>query len=294
MESHLELFADQELTDTQLPTTALAPSPDAAAAELASFFSAAMAADGDTAVEDVLVSALPTSQHLDHLTIDVNSRDNTGEIRASRERPSSHVNTEDDDGTTSDESSAQGDDDNSADALSIFYLSNVTRDVGLGAGASGGVRCAVCDASESDGPLWRCPVGGSEHVCCHDCMSHFTHARVSEGMSTIPCPVGFADCAHQLTPEELGAILTDEVAEEYTALAASHRVPNAVECPTCGKLCAGNPKRPDMSCDRCGLKFCFHHGLEHPERACKIKAPGSFERFRNWQWRKRHTRKCNR
>lgn len=163
------------------------------------------------------------------------------------------------------------------------------------AGADEGIQCVVCTATASDGPLWHCPVRG-DHVCCHECIAQFTHARVSDGMSTVPCPVGFSDCAHEIPEHVLHEILHGEVAEEYTALAAAHRVPNGVECPACGKICRGDPKRPDMVCDRegCGLKFCFHHGLEHPERNCKIKAQGPLERFHNWRWRKLHTRKCNR
>ena len=165
----------------------------------------------------------------------------------------------------------------------------------VGAGADDGMQCIVCTATASDGPLWQCPVR-EHHVCCHECIAQFTHARVSDGMSTVPCPAGFADCAHEITENELRGILHGEVAEEYAALAAAHRVPNGVECPACGKICRGDPKRPDMVCDRegCGLKFCFHHGLEHPERNCKIKAQGPLERLHNWRWRKLHTRECNR
>lgn len=160
-----------------------------------------------------------------------------------------------------------------------------------GDGDDGDGECIVCAATAVEGPLWRCPVRET-HVCCHDCINQFAQARVDDGMSMVPCPCDFSDCAHQISDDSLKEILSGDAAERYTQLKLMHSSPNAVQCPTCSKPTVGNPRRPDIVCDSCSTLFCFHHGLDHAERSCRVKKAKSIERLRNWRWRACNTRKC--
>ena len=153
------------------------------------------------------------------------------------------------------------------------------------------VACIVCGASDADGPLWHCPTQAT-HVCCHECVNHFTQARVSDGMLTIPCPCGYAECAHELPEAVLTSIHVDEVAEQYTTLKRMYNSPHAVQCPGCDRSQVGNPRHPDMQCSGCDIQFCFHHGLAHAGTPCQVKKEGVGQRLRNWHWRYWHTRKC--
>mmetsp|Transcript_8004 Transcript_8004/g.20530 ORF Transcript_8004/g.20530 Transcript_8004/m.20530 type:complete len:583 (-) Transcript_8004:70-1818(-) len=151
--------------------------------------------------------------------------------------------------------------------------------------------CVVCASTPEDGPIWRCPQR-FDHTCCYDCINHFAKARVDDGMSVIPCPCGYGDCAHEMRPDALSEILIGEPSEAYQALKALHENPNAVQCPTCNKSLIGNPRKPDIVCPGCSTKFCFHHGLDHGDAPCNLKRPRAVERFRNWRWRKWNTRRC--
>lgn len=160
---------------------------------------------------------------------------------------------------------------------------------GAPAPAAPTASCIVC--SDDQGPIWQCPVRVN-HKCCHGCVSQFIAARVEDGMTVMPCPCGFADCAHELPQDSVAGLANAETARTFAALVALYKSPNSRQCPTCHFVLKGNPKKPDMECTRCNTKFCFHHWLDHPDRPCKIKSVGAVQSLRNWRWRACNTRKC--
>ena len=57
---------------------------------------------------------------------------------------------------------------------------------------------------------------------------------------------------------------------ELERIAALQCNPRAKRCPArgCKHIQLGSVNAPQMSCEACGVEYCYHHGDLHPEETC--------------------------
>eukprot|EP00041_Stephanoeca_diplocostata_P015651 m.299440 g.299440 ORF g.299440 m.299440 type:complete len:181 (+) comp20111_c0_seq2:129-671(+) len=135
--------------------------------------------------------------------------------------------------------------------------------------------------------LWTCPKNPTETVCS-ECINAYTLSRLEDGNIHIPCPADYDVCSHVLEEQELLQYLRPEVASKYTRTCTLVLNPLARACPApgCDEIVTkGSSAKPNLKCEKCNLRFCFHHG--------KIECT-NFVFCRNMRHRKKHPHRAKR
>ena len=102
--------------------------------------------------------------------------------------------------------------------------------------------------------------------------------------------------AHVTGLRRLHSVAAPEVAE-LDRIATLQCNPRAKRCPAhgCRHMQLGNPSAPHMSCEACGLEYCYHHGDLHLGESCAhFQKKCTLDRAGRAFARQNHSKRCAR
>jgi len=75
-------------------------------------------------------------------------------------------------------------------------------------------------------------------------------------------------CGMKITEEDILACIPDDMAEKYHRFKENLLHPDIRQCSKCEFSQAGDSKNPIIICEKCGHKYCYTHGDQHPTTTC--------------------------
>jgi len=106
-------------------------------------------------------------------------------------------------------------------------------------------------------------------------MRHYVGALIQEGrVADLRCPMS-EKCAAFAQDQEVLRFTDADTFTKYQRFKRMHADPTLRQCPGCQELCS--PQKdlesgriiPEVSCNKCGLEFCFYHSNAHLGEPCK-------------------------
>jgi len=147
-----------------------------------------------------------------------------------------------------------------------------------GGGSSGKMKetyfCEICFSyDEIEKAYMLRPCG---HRFCKECLTGWLNSKISDGQVDLHC---FAQikkdekkeavpCASKITEADILACIPSDMAEKYHRFKENLLHPDTRQCSKCGFSQGGDPKNPMMICEKCGHKYCYTHGDQHPNTSC--------------------------
>lgn len=120
--------------------------------------------------------------------------------------------------------------------------------------------------------------GNVEHCFCRQCMQADVTFKITENrLQDIVCPGCTGSQRPVATDTEIRRWITDpDVIRRYHRFKRVKDDPTLRDCPNTECDALVEPKKdqrgevvPEMTCDKCGQKFCYHHSLAHQASSCE-------------------------
>jgi len=107
------------------------------------------------------------------------------------------------------------------------------------------------------------------HCCgtemCKDCILGMVTANLSEGkVLNQSCP----GCGVDIPDDQFLPRMAPEERDRFLRIRSERQNPNLRSCPSCNHQQPGSASRPSMTCEQCGIRYCFVHANSHPGQTC--------------------------
>jgi len=129
--------------------------------------------------------------------------------------------------------------------------------------------CPICCEKIQPADSFR--ISGCGHRFCKACLNRWYTSKVDEGCLKITCPfiTNNGVCGVPVLRERLNEVIHIECYSRYERLRKLKQNENARECPFCQYIQVGDPKFPNMKCNKCLKEYCFTHSNAHVGKTCK-------------------------
>ena len=116
------------------------------------------------------------------------------------------------------------------------------------------------------------------HQWCRECLAGYLSSKIAENSLSVLCPDidGPRRCTEVMSEELILDVCEEETLVKFRRWRAIASNPHLRECPgltesgeVCGHSQAGKPRKPQMTCEKCGYVYCYHHANAHPGVSCK-------------------------
>jgi hypothetical protein len=141
--------------------------------------------------------------------------------------------------------------------------------------------CGICMTECSDIDMFKvssCPL---QSAFCHNCMSGYITCLINSGQIQFRCPCSL-NCGF-VNDFEINRLVDHEMQLKYQRLKKLRKDPNYRECPKCFIGTVSHDLAslgPDITCENCGLIYCYHHSNAHEGKSCEAY-------LKNMSWKKK-------
>ncbi|CEL99806.1 unnamed protein product [Vitrella brassicaformis CCMP3155] len=144
--------------------------------------------------------------------------------------------------------------------------------------------CPICMAYQDTNCAHTLQCG---HQCCVCCFKDYISSRIAEGQISFHCfhvippdppsaPAPVRLCNSRLDESEFVPLLDHTVVQKYRRYKRIREEPTCRSCPKCDHLVSSSGggwrlsggRQADMTCDKCGYRFCYFHADAHPGMTC--------------------------
>ena len=120
-----------------------------------------------------------------------------------------------------------------------------------------------------------------------ECLLGLLQSKVADAQTLIHCPdvsdevderallANGGRCTHVIGKPTIFALAAElgdaSLPAQYARWEDMARNPDVRECPVdgCGHRQIGDPRRPQMTCEKCAYEYCFVHSAAHPGETCR-------------------------
>lgn len=117
------------------------------------------------------------------------------------------------------------------------------------------------------------------HEFCRDCLNRYLTSKISDAtVFHLQCPflpneaLAGADtgCLMDIIEHDIRILVEPSVFDKFERFKLMKTDQTYRECPTCScAVTGGSQRRPQLTCENCGLVFCFLHSNAHPGQTCR-------------------------